>query len=170
MNYYKWNKKSAIASAILMIIAAVVRIIAFYGKEHAMFFTVTQIYLPYFTVAVFVFAAYRKSLTVSAIAVTFGVVFFIIKSLGFDSLIHTVLCIILYILVLCLYWTTVYGIIKTKIPLMLAFGLPLAEHIIQDIIEIYFGADITTYLPELSVLVIMSALLTAATGLQKNNT
>lgn len=168
-SFFKWSEKSATISAILMLIAAFVRIFAFYGKEYSPFFTVTQIYLPYLTVAVFVFAAIRRQLTVSAFAVTLGVVFFIIKALGFDSFIHTFLCILLYILVLFLYWATVLGVIKTKLPLVLAFALPLAEHIIQDIIEICLGADITTYLPELSVLIIMSSLLIVALGLQKNN-
>ena len=169
MNFFKWSKKSTYLSSIFMIIAAIIRIFAFWGNEYDPFFTATQIYLPYFTVAVFIFAAYRQNLCFSAVAVTLGVAFFIIKSLGFPSLIHTVLCILLYILVLSLYWSTVLGFIKTKIPLTLSFAIPLTEHIIQDIFEIYLGADITTYLPELSVLFIMGSLLTVALGLQKNN-
>lgn len=168
-NYFEWNKNSAAVSAVFMFIAAIVRAIAYYGGEYDAFFTATQIILPFVTVIIFIFAALKQNLILSAAAVLLGVVFFIIKSLGFESVIHTVLCIMLYLLVLALYILTIFGIIKTKIPLILAFALPLAEHIIQDIIEIALGADISAYLPELSVLMIMASLLCVASGLRKKN-
>lgn len=166
--YFGWGKKSAVISALLMLCAAVVRCFAYMGGNYEVWFTVSQIILPFFTIFIFIVAAALRNLSVSAVAVFSGVLFFIFKALTFDSALHTVLCVMLYLLVLALYFLTVLGFIKTKIPLILAFAIPLAEHIVQDIIEIILGADISGYLPELSVLLIMGALLCVALGLEQN--
>ena len=167
--YFVWGKRSALISASLMLCAAAVRCFAYLGGDYGIWFTLSQIILPFLTIFIFIVAAALRNLLISAVAVFLGVLFFIFKALTFDSLLHTILCIVLYLLVLSLYCLTVIGVIKTKIPLVLAFALPLAEHVVQDIIEIILGADINGYLPELSVLLIMGALLCVALGLKRKN-
>lgn len=167
--YFGWKNRSALISALLMLCAAAVRCFAYSGGDYGIWFTISQIILPFLTIFIFIVAAALRNLVVSAVAVFLGVLFFIFKALTFDSVLHTILCAMLYLLVLSLYLLTVTGIIKTKTPLVLAFALPLAEHIVQDIIEIILGADINGYLPELSVLLIMGALLCVAPGLERKN-
>lgn len=110
----------------------------------------------------------EKALWTCFIPALMGVLFFILKALGFPSLIHTVLCVTLYLLVAVLFGLTVFGVIPTKKPLIPLFALPLAYHIIvQDLIlnrEIYTPHN---WLQELSVLCIMSALLCLSIGIQR---
>ncbi|MBE6683395.1 MAG: hypothetical protein E7595_04485 [Ruminococcaceae bacterium] len=167
--YFVWGKRSALISALLMLCAAAVRCFAYLGGDYGIWFTLSQIILPFLTIFIFIVAAALRNLLISAVAVLLGVLFFIFKALTFDSLLHTILCIVLYLLVLSLYCLTVIGVIKTNIPLVLAFALPLGEHVVQDIIEIILGADINGCLPELSVLLIMGALLCVALGLKRKN-
>lgn len=91
-----------------------------------------------------------------------GVVFFIIKATGFDSVLHTVLCIILYMLVAGIYFSTVFGIIGTKWLLLPLFGLPFLYHVFVDDLSTILGSSgamtLEEWLPELSVLCIMLSL------------
>lgn len=110
----------------------------------------------------------RAELT--AIGVLFGVVFFIIKAFTFASRLHTVLCVILYLTVLCLYSATVFGCIPTKKLLYPLFGLPLLYHIFVEDLQLYVFAEppvpFFEWLPEISVLLIMAGLLCISLGLE----
>jgi len=102
------------------------------------------------------------------------VLFFFLKSFTFAAVIHTVLCILLYITVFVLYTLTIFGYIRTKLLLYPLFGLPLAYHIFIEDMKLYILADppvpFVEWLPELSVLCIMAALLSLSVGIQKRNT
>ena len=56
----------------------------------------------------------RVALWSTVLPVLLGVVFFIIKAMGFESWLHMVLCILLYLLVAVLYTGTVFGLIQTN--------------------------------------------------------
>ena len=107
----------------------------------------------------------------TALGVLFGVVFFIIKAFTFASKLHTILCVILYITVLSLYSATVFGWIPTKKLLYPLFGLPLLYHIFVEDMKLYVFAEppvpFFDWLPEISVLLIMTGLLCISMGLQK---
>ncbi len=106
----------------------------------------------------------------TAVSVWVGVVFFFLKSFTFATVIHTILCILLYLTVLILYTLTIFGCIPTKVLLYPLFGLPLCYHIFVEDMQLYIFADppvpFVQWLPELSVLCIMVSLFTLAFALQ----
>ena len=95
-------------------------------------------------------------------AVVLGVAFFVIKAASFTPL-HQALCTVLYLAVLVLFTATMLGILPTKKLLYPLFGLPLVYHLLVEDTKAYFFADppvpVTEWMPELSVLCIMAALL-----------
>jgi len=91
------------------------------------------------------------------------VVFFLYKALSFSSVLHTVLCTILYLAVLVFFLLTALGVLRTRIFLILLAGLPLLVHIIMDFSD-YEGFFL--FLPELSVLLLMASLLCLALRLR----
>lgn len=102
-------------------------------------------------------------------SVVIGVVFFILKARNFEP-VHQTLCTILYVLVLVLFTLTVLGLLPTKKLLYPLFGLPLAYHILVEDTKAYFFADppvpVRQWMPELSVLCIMAALLCLSISLK----
>jgi hypothetical protein len=122
-----------------------------------------------FVVAVVFFGERCPQLT--AISVLMGVVFFMVKAFTFETLTHTVLCLILYTAVLVLYTLTIFGVIRTKYLLYPLFGLPLLYHIFVEDMQIYVLADprppFFEWLPEISVLCIMAALLCVSVAMKK---
>ena len=96
-----------------------------------------------------------------------GCVFFAVKAAGFDSLLHTVLCLGLYALVAVLYTATVTGHLPTQVLLYPLFGLPLLYHIfIEDPVKLQ-GADLRGWLLEISVLLCMASMLSASVALRR---
>lgn len=102
-------------------------------------------------------------------AVVLGILFFIVKAFSFSPL-HQILCTMLYLTVLILYTLTVLGFLPTKKLLYPLFGLPLVYHIFVEDTQLYFFADppvpVWDWLPEISVLCIMAALLTQAVAMR----
>lgn len=122
-----------------------------------------------FAVAVIFFGEKCPQLT--AASVLMGVVFFMVKAFTFETMTHTVLCLILYTAVLVLYSLTIFGIIRTKYLLYPLFGLPLLYHVFVEDMQIYILADpqppFFEWLPEISVLCIMAALLCVSVAMRK---
>lgn len=107
----------------------------------------------------------------TAASVFTGIVFFILKSFTFTTVLHTILCILLYLTVLALYSLTICGVIRTKYLLYPLFGLPLLYHIFVEDMEYYILASprppFVEWLPEISVLCIMAALLSLSFSIRK---
>ncbi len=107
----------------------------------------------------------------TVIPVVMGVVFFAVKAFTFETLTHTMLCLILYSGVLVLYSLTIFEIIPTKHLLYPLFGLPLLYHIFVEDMKLYILADppppLFEWLPECSVLSIMAALLALSVGMKR---
>ena len=85
-------------SALRMGLSALLRLFGYWGfwanKDAA--FIYTQIALPVLCNVLFIIIVLymgKRLFSLTFIPVLLGVVFFIIKSLGFDSIIHTLLCI-----------------------------------------------------------------------------
>ena len=122
--------------------------------------------LPVFSAALYpvLLALFGRRTIVPLTAPVAGfVVFFLYKALSFSSVLHTVLCSILYLAVLVFFLLTALGVLRTRIFLLLLAGLPLLVHIIMDLsdYESFF-----LFLPELSVLLLMASLLCLALRLR----
>ncbi len=107
----------------------------------------------------------------SALSVLMFIIFFIARAFTFDSRIQTILCIIMYITILTVYNLTIFGIIPTKYLLYPLAGLPLLYHIFIEDMKLYVFAEppvpFIEWLPEMSVLCIISALLCVAISIKK---
>ena len=114
----------------------------------------------------------REYLALTSLSVLVGVVFFVFRifSLGLPML-HICLCLCLYTLVLVLFVLTVFGVIPTKRLLYPLFGLPLLYHICIEDMKLYVLAQppvpFVEWLPEISVLLIMAALLCLSFAMKK---
>ena len=162
------------AMMILLGLSVIFRIIGCWGLWTDRNYLVFQIGLPIFSallMILFVWFFGRRALWLTVIPVFLGVVFFIIKSLGFESQLHTVLCILLYIVVLVLYTCTVFGIVKTKWFLVALFGLPFLYHIfVEDLAALRDTANPVSFadgMQEMGVLCIMLGLLFLSLSMKK---
>ena len=154
-------------AVISMILSALCRFLGYWGfwSNQTAGFVTFQIVLPILCNLLFivlVLYAGRRFFSLTFIPVILGVMFFIIKAFGFDSILHTILCICLYLAVAFIYTATVFGVIRTKWLLAPLFGLPLIVHIYLDrdmIAPKGKTVVLAELLPEISVLCIMAALL-----------
>ena len=157
-------------SALFMAASGVIRIVWACGERPlpgAVFWP--QVVLPLAANLSFVAILFRDGrdrLYRSAIPVWLGCVFFAVKALTFPSLIHTVLCLCLYALVAALYTATVTGRMPTQKLLWPLFGLPMLYHIfVEDPRKL--GWPIHDWLPEVSVLCCLAALLCVSLAMKK---
>ena len=165
-------------SALLMGLSALLRLFGYWGfwanKDAA--FIYTQIALPVLCNVLFIVIVLymgKRLFSLTAIPVLLGVVFFIIKALGFGNILHTVLCILLYLVVAMLYTGTVFGVIRTKWLLVPLFGLPFLYHILVEdrntLLANEKAVSLAEWLPEISVLCIMLALLLITFAMKKRD-
>jgi len=115
-------------SALLMACSGLIRI-AWAAGEEALpaSILIFQVLLPLWANLCFVWILFldgRERLYRSAIPVWLGCVFFAVKAFYFVSILHTVLCLLLYALVAVLYTATVTGFVPTQAFLWPLFGLP----------------------------------------------
>ena len=159
----------AILSALFMLASGVVRLVWAVGAaevSRSLFWF--QMALPLLANVTFIIILLRDGrdrLFRSAIPVWLGCVFFAVKSLGFATMIHTVLCLCLYALVAVLYTATVTGRVPTQKLLWPLFGLPLLYHIfVEDRGRNWAAGEL---LQEVSVLCCMAALLCISLAMKK---
>ncbi|WP_295733678.1 hypothetical protein [uncultured Oscillibacter sp.] len=128
-----------------------------------------QVLLPLWANLCFVWILFldgRERLYRSAIPVWLGCAFFAVKAFYFVSILHTVLCLLLYALVAALYAATVIGVIPTQVFLWPLFGLPMLYHILVESRQ-KTGWTLHEWLPELSVLCCMAALLCLSLSMRR---
>lgn len=173
--YVEKNSALVHAAVIFMALSAVFRLVGCWGMWGDQFFAASQIGLPLvcnllFILLILLFGA--RAFWLTSLPVILGVVFFIIKSFTFTSWLHTVLCILLYMLAAVLYTVTAFGVIRTKWLLVPLFGLPLIYHIaVEDAAALRAGtATFAAGMQEISVLCIMLALLLTALAMKKRVT
>ena len=161
-------------AVILMGLAIVFRLIGCWGLWTDEFFAITQIALPVVSGLLFILLLVllgKHALWTTALPVLLGVAFFIVKAFTFESTVHTVLCVLLYVLVAILYVGTVFTLIRTKWLLVPLFGLPFLYHIfVEDLRALQDTAHPVTFaagMQEMSVLCIMLALFFTACGMKK---
>lgn len=164
-------------AVIFMILSALCRFLGYWGfwSNQTAGFVTFQIVLPILCNLLFVVLvlyAGRRFFGLTFIPVILGVMFFIIKAFGFDSILHTILCICLYLAVAFIYTATVFGVIRTKWLLAPLFGLPLIVHIYLDrdmIAPKGQTVALAELLPEISVLCIMAALLCICVAMKRRD-
>lgn len=159
---------------ILLVLSAIFRVIGCWGLWNDRVYAIMMILLPVCCCLLLVLCILlfgKKGFFLSCIPVLLGVVFFVFKSLSFDSWVHTVLCILLYMVVAVVYTGTVFGWIRTKWLLPPLFGLPFLYHVIvEDLPALSNTAQPVTFaagMQEMSVLCIMAALFCVGMGLKK---
>ena len=161
----------SILSALFMLASAVIRM-AWAGGEAGLGcgFVWSQLVLPLVSNFAFIIILFRDGkdrLYRTAIPVWLGCIFFVFRALDITAGIHTVLCMCLYALVAILYTATVTGRVPTQKPLWALFGLPLLYHIfIEDMQQSW---TFHSFLPELSVLCCMAALLCISLAMKKKD-
>lgn len=162
------------AAVIFMALSAVFRLVGCWGLWGDSFFAATQIALPLCCNLLFILCILllgKRLFCLTAVPALLGVIFFIIKAFTFDSWLHTVLCILLYLLVAVLYTGTAFGLIRTKWLLVPLFGLPFLYHIfIEDLAKLRDTVNPLTFsagMQEMSVLCVMLCLLFTAFAMKK---
>lgn len=175
LRYYVDRKSFCVqAAVILMALSAVFRLVGSIGLWGDSAYVVMQIILPIccnvlFIVCLILLGGHLFWST--SLPVLLGIVFFIVKALSFESWLHMVLCVALYLLVAVLYIVTVFGVIKTKWLLVPLFALPFLYHVcIEDVRALRDAANPVTFsagMLEISVLCIMLALLFTVFAMKK---
>ncbi len=162
------------SAMILFLLSAIFRFIGCWGLWNDRVNFIMVFLLPLcccvlMTLAILLFG--KKGFFLSFIPVLLGVVFFVYQALSYDSWVHTVLCILLYLVIALVYTATVFGWIRTKWLLPPLFGLPFLYHIImEDIPALSNTAEPVTFaagMQEMSVLCIMAAMFCVSMGLVK---
>lgn len=165
-----------LASVLLMLLSSALRLWYYVVKPPAQWqLLLVHLLLPLAAAVAFIFAVTffgERTATPTVIGVLAGVVFFLLKAWADFTPLHRTLCTLLYLGVAVLYTLTLLGIIPTKRLLYPLFGLPLLYHIFVEDTQYYFFASppvpVFDWLPEMSVLCIMSGLLCLSLGLRKN--
>ena len=172
--YTERNSFGVQAMIILMALSVAFRVIGCWGLWSDRSFALAQIALPIgsaLLLIAFVWLFGKRALWTTFIPVILGAVFFIVKSLGFESMVHTVLCILLYAAVIALYTGTVFGVIRTKWILAALFGLPFLYHIfVEDLPALRDTANPVSFssgMQEMSVLCIMLGLFCLSLSMKK---
>ena len=173
--FYVDRKSRFVHDAVMfMILSAVFRIVGCWGLWNERFFALTQIALPIACNFLFIFCLTvlgEKAFPSTIVPVILGLVFFVIRSLGFESWLHTVLCIALYAVIALVYTATAIGVIRSKWFLLPLFGLPFIYHVaVEDIAALRDTTNPVLFsdgMQELSVLAIMLALLFTALAMKK---
>ena len=172
--YTERNSFGVQAMIILIALSVAFRVIGCWGLWSDRSFALAQIALPIgsaLLLIAFVWLFGKRALWTTFIPVILGAVFFIVKSLGFESMVHTVLCILLYAAVIALYTGTVFGVIRTKWILAALFGLPFLYHIfVEDLPALRDTANPVSFssgMQEMSVLCIMLGLFCLSLSMKK---
>lgn len=115
----------------------------------------------------------KNSLLPTIVPMTFGVLFFALKTVDFaddwilSKPIHIAFCCALYAVFGLVYILTVTGALNTRAVLMLLCGIPFLFHILVEDMFINRPQSLAGFLPELSVLLIMLALFVEAWGMRR---
>ncbi len=175
IKFYVEKQSRLVQSAVvLMILSAVFRLLGCWNRFGDSFFAVTQIALPLACNLLFILLLMtvgKRFFSLTLIPVALGVAFFIFQAIGFDSWLHTLLSILLYVLVLVAYGATVWGRIPSKWPLVPLFALPLLYQVlVVDVKKFTDPVQPMSFaegMQEMSVLCILLALILTALAMKK---
>lgn len=162
-------------AAVMMLCQSVIfRLIGSIGMWNNEIFTATQLLLPMISCILLVLCITllgKRLFVLSFIPVFAGAAFFIIRSLGFESMLLTVLCIVFCVFAATLYTFTVFGIISAPLVLSLLFAIPFVYKLffvdlaaLRDTLNPVYFADGTM---EMSALCMIAAMIFVGVGLKK---
>ena len=164
------------ASALFMLVSMVFRIMAYWGfwKTRTPAFCYLQILLPIVCgilfMAVVLFLG-KRAFWLTSIPVVLGAVYFIAMSTELGSILSTVLCVVVTVLTVMVYCTTVFGKGRKKWALIAIFSITLLYHLLikdRTTILAQEGAmTLNEFVPELSILCIIISLLLMTLAMRK---
>ena len=168
----RYTHPFALGSMLFMLLSLSARLVYYIPEQLSGFDWWVYVGIPGFATLWFPIALIlwgRKTLLPTCISVFGGVFYFIVKAFTFAHWWHTTGCICLYLAVLVLYCLTVLGIIPTKKLLYPLFGFPLAFHLFFEDVKFYVIPRVPfhEWLPEISVLCIMAALLCCSIAMKE---
>ena len=157
---------AAVVGCAFMALSVAIRLIYYLSGTYSLTDMTVHMILPVLAGLVYiagVIAEGKIGVPMTVGAVWIGIVFFVLKAWMVFTPLHRNLCTILYITVFAVYTVTALGYLPTKKLLYPLFGLPLAFHIFVEDTRDYLFADPPVpyfdWIPEISVLSIMAALL-----------
>ena len=150
------------AAVVLMALAIAFRVIGCWGLWNDQNYLITQIALPIGAGLLFILFALlcgKKAMWTTILPVALGAAFFVLKALAIENTVQMLLYIVLCVVVLILYFCTVFAIIRTKWLLVLAFILPFLYHIfVIDLAAMRDSINVVTFaagMQEMSIVCIM---------------
>ena len=162
------------AMVILMALSVVFRIIGCWGLWNDRSYAITQIALPIASALLYIASVWllgKRALWLSFLPVVMGAVFFIIRALEFESSLRMIVCLLLYIAVIVLYFCTIFGIIRTKWILVSLLGLPFLYHVfVEDLAAMRDTTNPVSFgtgMQEMGVLCIMLGLFAVSISMKK---
>lgn len=164
---------AAVVGCGFMALSALIRIIYYLADTYSPLNIMIHLILPVTAALLYVVgvcAEGKHGIPLTVAAVWIGILFFIVKAFMTFTPLHRNLCTLLYFTVLTVYTLTALGYLPTKKLLYPLFGLPLLFHIFVEDTRDYLFADPPVpyfdWLPEISVLCIMTALFCASIALK----
>lgn len=162
------------SAMLMLVLASLFQVIGRWGQWTDRIEAIMMIALPvvsYLLLALCILLFGRRGFFLSSVPVLMGVVFFIFKLLSSTSLLHTLVCILLYLTVAIVYPATVFGWIRTKWLLPPLFGLPLVYRIFaKDLPRLSDTVNPVSFsagMQEMSILFVIAALCFVGLGLRK---
>ena len=157
-----------------MAISVIIRLVYYHANPYSAVQLTVHMILPVLAGLIYiagVLAEGKAGIPMTVAAVWIGIVFFILKAFMDFTPLHRNLCTLLYITVFSVYTLTALGYLPTKKLLYPLFGLPLLFHIFVEDTRDYLFADPPVpyfdWLPEISVLCIMTALFCASLAMKE---
>ena len=163
---------AAVIGCIFMAASAIIRLIYYLSNTYSTPELIVHLILPVLAAVVYIVGVMigkKIGILFTVGAVWIGIAFFIAKAFMVFTPLHRNLCTVLYITVFTVYTLSALGYLPTKKLLYPLFGLPLLFHIFVEDTRDYLFADPPVpyfdWLPEISVLCIMTALFCVAVSM-----
>lgn len=174
---YSVNGKGIAAklTALLLFVAAALMLLGYWGfwASEEQSFILTHILLPVMCDVLFALTVLYlgdKLFAASFVPVVLGAAFFIINAAATGKVLNVLLCALISVVAAVLYTATMFGKVKSKWPLVALFALPFIYRIFvtdRNMFLIKDPVDLREWLPELSVLCMLLALIVAVFAMKK---
>ena len=177
---YSVNEKGIAAklSAILLFVAAALRLLGYWGfwADEDQSVVLTRILLPVMCDLLFALTMLYlgdRLFAVSFVPVVLGAAFFIINAAASGKALNVLLCAVISTAAAVLYTAAMFGKVGSKWTLVPVFAVPLIYRIFvtdRNMFLIKDPVDLREWLPELSVLCMLLAMLIAVLAMKKQVT
>lgn len=163
-------------SVFFMVVSMVFRIMGYWGfwKNQTPAFCYMQILLPVVCGILFIVSILflgKRAFWLTSVPVVLGAVYFIVMATDLKGILPTVLCVVVSVLTVIVYCSTVFGKGRKKWALILIFSLSLLYHLLikdRTTILAQEGAmTLNEFIPELSILCILLSLLFMVFAMKK---